>query len=151
MSFPTLITFVSVSLCGWTETGCPGFGLSPSVPSFSVEEICNFSLWPDVIWIATIFTKTLFYSYSTLSFMRATKPDLFTLNYLHRVEQLQLEIQTQGRIASSPVVQASLGKAHVKIPHLPDLERELETCLSAGVPFAARVRAAVLCVEDGKL
>lgn len=49
------------------------------------------------------------------------------------------------------MVQKSVGKAHVKIPNLPDLERELEARLSAGVPLSARVRAAVLCVENDKL
>lgn len=47
--------------------------------------------------------------------------------------------------------QKSLGKAHVKIPGLPDLEREVEVRLSPGVPLSPRVRAAVLCVEDDKL
>jgi len=44
-----------------------------------------------------------------------------------------------------------LRKAHIKIPHLPDLAWELEAGLSAGVPLSARVRAVVLCVEDDNL
>ena len=49
------------------------------------------------------------------------------------------------------MVQALLRKAHVKIPRLPDLEWELEAGVSAGVALSARVRAAVLCVEDDKI
>ena len=44
-----------------TEMCCPGFGLSTSVPSFSMEEICNFSLRRDMMWMMTIFVKTLFF------------------------------------------------------------------------------------------
>lgn len=48
-SLPPLIVFVSLSLCGWTCRGCLGLALSTSVPSFCVEEICNFPSWHDVM------------------------------------------------------------------------------------------------------
>lgn len=81
-----------------------------------------------------------------------TKPDLFTLNCLVQSGAAPTgNAEPLSRVASSLVGQKSLGKAHVKIPSLPDLEREVEVRLSPGVPLSPRVRAAVLCVEDDKL
>lgn len=80
------------------------------------------------------------------------EPGLFTLNYLAQSGAAPTgNAESLSRVAGSLVVHKSLGKAHVKIPNVPDLEREVEARLSAGVPLSVRVSAAVLCVEGDKL